>query len=1163
MKIFKHPLGVREKYWLFKSLLIMKLIFALILFFNLQAIASVYSQTKVTLNLKSADFKKVLATIEHQSSYHFVYSERKIPADKKVSLNVNNEEVTDVLNKILANSGFTFSELQDHLVVIAPIGENINDIKVKGKVIDENGQSLPGASVKVKGTSAGTVTDINGEFSIDIPDNGILVVSYIGYQSQEIAINGRTSVTITLASSAKLNEVVITALGIKKEEKQLGYSITQVGGEEVSTTREPTFINALEGKVAGLVVQTPPNGPGGSSRVILRGTSSFAGSQPLYVIDGVPINSNTRENSDDQGKYYGGSDPGDGLSSINPDDIESISILKGASASALYGGGAQAGVILITTKKGKKNQGVGISFNSNTVFEKMVPYDDLQYEYGRGYLGRPYTPADYSDPIFYGQLGDNSGDPPGWSWGGKLDGRPFLDIDGKTKPYVAQKASTNFDRFFKIGVTTTNSVALTKGTDNGSYRVSLSDTKDNLPTPGESYDRYNAVIRSVQDYGNRLHTDFKIDLSRTIRYNAPLLREDGRGSFGLAYPRIASTTDIRLLDNKNATGGFVTTYNANPYVQLEEVTNNQTQNRALTSGNITYDITKDLHANLIAGYDYINTGALFVVRPNNVINTNGVYRTTTIEQQKSDVRGMLSYDHKFKKLTINAFAGAELQQSQQYSLDLYSEGLADPNLLNFSNASNVHPPTESHTPRYKTNSVFAEAQFGYDNYLYLEITGRNDWYSALASTRPNFKPNLFYPSANLSYVFTDALKIDPSILSFGKIRAAIGQTGSNPTPQLTDLTFTLKPPVNGITNAQITGSTVPPPNLKPETTTERELGTELRFFKDRISLDFAYYYKKSSNFLLPSTISNATTYTSVYVNAGSMYNKGIELMLTGSPIKTKDFTWTVSINAAKNKNMVTALSPELAVNGISQYYNIGSRVGYPFGSIFGTTFLKNAAGQNVYVPVNSRYGTSDATQPNDAVIKDVNNNSSYLGNPNPNWAGGVTNTFNYKNFSFSFLIDGQFGGQIYEGGARWTNYFGNSQASLLGRDETYIPNGVINTGTASNPVYVKNTLPFSPYIQYNDGGNADKSADEAHVFSRTFEKLRQVSLGYTLPKSLIAGSFIRTATISLIGRNLFYIHKALPTFDPEASDSIASGYGWDSGALPSSRTYGFNLNVTF
>jgi TonB-linked SusC/RagA family outer membrane protein len=1150
------------KPWLSKKiLLVMKLTTLFMVIALMQCSAAVYSQ-KINLNETNSPLKKVLQAINKQNGYLFFYDTKDIK-NKNITVKIKDASVDEALKACLKDLPLTYKIVNNTVF----LQEKDSDqggiaINVKGKVVDGNGQPLPGATIKIKGTSTGVSADINGAFSIDAPDDkSILVVSFVGFLTKEVPVGSGSFLTVTLSESGKLDEVVVTALGIKKEEKQLGYSITQVGGEEVSTTREPTFINALAGKVAGLVVQSPPNGPGGSSRVILRGNSSFSGSnQPLYVVDGIPINSTTRENTDDGGKVYGGSDPGDGLSSINPDDIESISVLKGASAAALYGGGAQAGVILITTKKGKKNQDLGITFNSNTVLEKMVPYGDLQYEYGRGFYGRLYTADDYSNPIFYGQLQDNSGDAPGWSWGAKIQGQPFIDIDGKTKPYVAQTAAKNFDRFFKTGITTTNSVALTKGTDNGSYRVSLSQTRDNAPTPNQGYERYNGVFRLNQDFGKRLHTDFKVDLSRTLRLNAPLLRGDGRGSFGLSYPRIANTTDITLLDEKDANGNFLSTYNANPYVQAEKVKNDQTQNRVLSSGNITYDITDHLHANIIGGIDYINTDALFVVFPNNVINTGGVYRTTNIKQQKTDLRGMLSYDTKFKDFTVNAFAGAEIQNSTQYSLDLYSYNFIDPNLLNFNNSKNINPPTELHSPRSKTNSVFGSVQFGYKSYLFLEVTGRNDWYSSLASTRPGFKVNLFYPSANLSYVFTDALHIDPTILSFGKLRASIGQTGSNPTPNLTDLTFTLQPPLNGLTNAELTGSTVPPSTLKPETTTETEIGTELKFFNNRIGLDFAYYYKKSKNFLLQSTISNATTYNSVYFNAGSMYNKGVELLLTGSPIKTKTFSWDVSFNAAKNKNMVTELNPLVGANGISHYYNIKSKVGYPLGSIFGSSYQRAPDGQIVYQLENNQ--TGDSGTPNSVIIA-KNSNETYLGSANPDWSGGITNTVTFKNFSLSFLIDGQFGGQIYEAGATWTNYFGNSKASLLGRDGTYIPNGVINTGTASAPVYVKNTLPYSSYIQFNDNGNADKIIDQSNVFSRTFIKFRQISLGYSLPKNLLAKTPVRSATFSLIARNLFFIRKDLPTFDPEASDSIGQGFGYDSGGLPTSRTYGFNLNISF
>ena len=1145
----------------------MKLTIVLVLFLSLQAAANVYSQTTITLNLKSADFKKALTIIERQTSYHFVYSERKIPLNKKISIDVENGEVTKVLDQILANSGFTYTELQNHLVVIFPIGEQMNAVKVKGKVIDESGKPMVGASIKVKGSSAGTVADINGEFFVDIPDAGTLIISYIGYKAKEITVNGNTPLIITLSLSTTLNEVIVTALGVKKEERRLGYSASQVGGDEVSLTREPTFVNTLEGKIAGLVVQSPPNGPGGSSRVILRGYSSFGGSnQPLYVVDGIPINSVTRENTDDAGKIYGGYDPGDGLSSINPDDIESISVLKGASAAALYGGGAQAGVILITTKKGLKKPGWDLVFNSNTVLERMVPYDGLQDQYGRGDNGRLYTATDHITNDIY-QTAE--------SWGVKIQGQQVLGADGKIEPYVAQTATERFDKFFKTGLTTTNSIAFTKSNDNGSTRVSLSDTRDNTPIPGSGYERYNAVIRSTQDYGGKLHADFKLDASRTLRLNIPLLRGDDRGSFSKYFIRSDNTTDISFLDQKDASGNYLYTY-TNPYVDIEKVKNDQTQNRVLASGNITYDIFDHLHVNLITGIDWLTTAGLFAVYPNNKANDSGLLQNSTIGQQRTDVRGVLTYDKNFHDFTLNAFGGGELVNSIYNTLTLTGYNFIDPTLLNFSNVT-VGQPVQTSVPRYKVNSVFAEAQLGYKNYLFLELTGRNDWYSSLASSRPNFIDYLFYPSVNLSFVFTDALKINPSILSSGKLRVAVGETGSIPPAQQTDLSFSFTPVVNGQSGATISNANYPPSGLKPETTTETEVGTQLNFFGDRLSIDFAYYYKKSQNFLLPISLPGETGFSGTYQNAGSMTNKGAELLVNVKAIKSKVFSWDLTFNYARNKNEVTSLIPSLA-NGVSYYYNIKAQVGYPLGSIFGVPERRDADGQFLYKAIS----TDGSSTPNAVVIDkgaltfdkngnavtDANgalvvNNNAYLGSVNPNWSGGITNTFRYKSFSFSFLIDGQFGGYVYEDGYRWASFFGNSIATLQGRDGNYIPNGLVNIGTDAAPNYVKNTLPYSPYQQYNAGGTLAYYADEMSVFSRTFIKFRQVSLGYTIPKNLLIRSPVKSLTISLIARNLFFIKKKLPIFDPESSDSIGNGFGYDTGGLPSSRTYGFNLNVDF
>jgi len=1144
----------------------MRLTLAFILFLNLQAITNAYSQTTVTLNLKATDFKKVLTSIEQQSIYHFVYSERKIPFDKKVTINVVNKEVTAVLDEILANSGFTYVELQNHLIVIFSIEERLNIVKTAGRVTDEMGKVLPGATIKIKGSTLGTITGSNGEFNIDAPEVGVLIVSYIGCVTKEVRVDN-APLMITLSPSNALNEVIVTALGVKKEERSLGYSVTAVDGDEVALTREPTFVNALAGKVAGLIVQSPPNGPGGSSRVILRGYSSFGGpNQPLYVVDGVPINSVTRENTDDPGKIYGGSDPGDGLSFINPDDIESISVLKGASAAALYGGGAQAGVILVTTKKGLKQPGWDIVFNNNSVLERMVPYDGLQYQYGRGTNGQVYTAANSitNDNYLTAE-----------SWGVKIQGQEVLGADGKMGPYLAQTASERFDIFFKTGFTSTNSIALTKSTENGSTRVSLSDTRDNMPTPGEGYERYNISMRTVQDYGAKLHTDFKLDASRTLRLNAPLLRGDDRGSFSKYFVRSDNTTDISFLDEKDTNGNYLYTY-TNPYFDIEKVKNDQSQNRILASGNATYDITDYLHVNVVAGVDWMSTDGLFAVYPNNKANNSGLLQTTTIGQQRTDLRGMLTFNKKWHNFSFNSFAGGEMVNSIYNTLTLTGDNFVDPTLLNFSNVT-AGQPVQTTVPRYKVNSVFTEAQLGYKNYLFLELTGRNDWYSSLASSRPDFIDYLFYPSANLSFVFTDALNIKPSILSSGKLRLAIGETGSIPSPQQTDLSFSFTPVVNGQSGAVISNANYPPSSLRPETTTETEIGTQLNFFQDRLYIDFAYYYKLSKNFLLPIALPAETGFNGTYQNAGSMTNSGVELLLNVKAIKSKSFSWDISVNYARNKNEVTSLIPSLT-NGVSFYYNIQAQVGYPLGSIFGVPERRGADGQLLYKAI-SINGSSvpnavvidkgaltfdkNGTPETDASGALLVNNNTYLGSVNPDWSGGITNTFRYKNFSFSFLIDGQFGGYVYEDGYRWASFFGNTLASLQGRDGNYIPSGLVNMGTDAAPVYLKNTLPFSPYQQYNGGGTLAYYADQMSVFSRTFVKLRQISLGYAVPKKLLVEGPVKSLTFSLIARNLFFIKKDLPIFDPESSDSIGNGFGYDTGGLPTSRTFGFNLNVGF
>ncbi|KAA2244550.1 SusC/RagA family TonB-linked outer membrane protein [Chitinophaga agrisoli] len=1128
-------------------------------------------QMRLSLNARNKPVEKVLATIKDQTGLNIHYDRTKVNADRLVSMNMKNAPVDSVFSSLSDQTGLLFSIVNDKVIVRAK-QQVVNDIT--GIVRDKSGAPLTGVTVQVKGMSRGIQTDVKGHYSISAAPGDVLIFSMIGFLKKEVTVTSNNDISITLEEDTKqLQEVMVTALGIKKEDRRVAYSITKVAGEEVQIAREPTFVNALAGKVAGVVVQSPSTGPGGATRISIRGNSSFGNNQPLYVVDGVPINSAPRETVDDSGKEYGGNDPGDGLSFLNPDDIESINILKGATAGALYGSRAQNGVIMITTKKGLKGQGLGVDFNSNTVLETMVPYDDgqLQYVYGRGDNNKIFTAADNIS---------NSGYDTGLSWGEKFAGQTFLDIDGKTKPYVPVKVKDQFKNFFSTGLTTTNSLALSKGYESGTYRLSLSQTKNNSSYPGEAgLERYNVTFRNTADIGKRLHTDIKVDLSRTKRTGIPLLRGDDRGSFSKFFTRTANTTDIRLLDQKDSSGNFLYTY-TNPYLGIEKTKYDESQDRVLTSFNITYDITDHLHAQVLAGLDKANVSTLFAVYPNNKSDNSGLLRQNENKIEEDNIMAMLSYDKKAGKFSVDAHAGVNYRHATTSALQITGRDFVDPTLLDFKNTTVAGSDILSPDTRKEVYSVFGSAQFGYDNYLFLEVTGRNDWYSALSSIRPGASDNsLFYPSVNLSYVFTDAFDMHSNILSYGKVRASWAQVGSDPAPHLTDLAFAIQPTVNGLPGAQINNTTLPPQGIKPEITTEKELGAELKFFNNRLGLDVAVYDKKTKDFLLSSTVSRSTGFTSVYLNAGSMQNKGIEILLTGTPLETKDFSWDVSVNAAKNKNKVLTLTPELADNGVVFYDKIKAKVGYAIGSIFGTALRKGPNGEDVYKGVDTN---SDGIP--DVVVQDrgqvtydksgkpvsdgggaaIVNNDVYLGNANPDWTAGLTNTFHYKNFSLSFLIDGQFGGQIFEDGYRWASFFGNTKATLQGRDGSYTPKGLIGATDGNGVItFAPNTLPYSPYQQYNAGGTLAYYADQYSVFSKTFIKLREVKLGYSLPASVIGKTPFKSATFTLIGRNLLFLKKNTPIFDPQGSDSVGNGFGFDSGSLPTSRTYGFNLNVRF
>jgi len=1112
---------------------------------------------KVSINVDGAEVQDVLKLIGKQAKVKFTYSPQRIPIHDKVTFHFTDVKLVDALNVILSTN-IDYEVVGKEQIALKPFEAATNasdgtteissrtvDITVSGKITDPTGNALPGVSIILAGTSNGTSSDADGKYTINVPDqNSVLRFSFIGFASQDVTVGNRTSIDVVLEEDvSQLGEVVVTAFGIEKEQKKLGYSVTQVKGDEIQTTRDPAFMNALTGKVAGVVIQSPNAGPGGSTRVLIRGNSTFGGSrQPLYVIDGVPMDNTFRSGTGDPTDVNGGNSSGiqtsDGLANLNPDDVESITVLKGVSAGALYGNRAQNGVILITTKKGQKNQGLGVTFNSNTVAETLVPYNDIQYVYGRGEGNQPYPSVVNSY-----QSGE--------SWGAKFGSTPtFIDFDGSTRAYTPQKMKDNFKRFFGTGVSTTNSLALAGGSDKSTYRLSLSNAYNSSPMPNANYKRNNISFRGTSDIGKRLHADYKIDLSRTDK-SQPLVGTDDRGSYGISFSRMSNTTDIRTLDEKDANGGFIYQYK-NPYLSKEKVFGKDHRDRVISAINLKYDIADYLNFVVKGGVDISNANTLFGIHPNNIWDQQGKMVTNTQKIEEDNVMAMLNFNKNYGDFSVNITGGTNARYYKFSSVNLEGNTFITPDLIDLSNMKTklIDPPGAQ---QKKVNSIFSSAQFGYRNYLFLEATGRQDWNSALAKKAAGTSQDgLFYPSANLSYVFTEHLAdIMPAFLSSGKVRASVGKVGSDQNPHQSDLAFSVTNTVNGVATAVINNASLPPAKLKPEATTEVEFGTQLGFLQNRLNVDFAWYNKETKDFLLAAQISNANGYSSTYMNAGSMRNRGFELMISGTPIQKSDFSWEASLNMAQNHNLVLSLTDQLKETGVSFGNNIIAMAGRPFGGIYGTSYEKNAQGQDVYQAVDT-----NADGINDAVVRKKQNNNVYLGNGNPKITGGLTNTFHYKRVSLSFLIDAQFGGSIYSTTNKWAKFFGLTKETLQGRDGEYVPTGVMDDGSQVQ-------LPYSPFYQYNGGGTLAYTADESHVYKNDFIKFRQVSLGYSLPPAFLNKTRLTAVTFQLIARNLFYLKKTAPMIDPNSSDSIGGGYGYESGALPASRTYGFNLNVQF
>lgn len=1025
--------------------------------------------------------------------------------------------------------------------------------KVKGTVTDEQGEPLIGASIAVKGTSQGVITDFNGQFSIDASRNATLIVSYVGYRSEEVQVKGQSNLKIVLKEDSKIiDEVVVTALGIKRERKALGYSIGEVKGEELEKAKETNVINSLAGKIPGLVISQTAGGPSGSSRVIVRGSTEMTGNnQPLYVVDGVPLD-NSNYGSAGQ---YGGYDLGDGISSINPDDIESMSVLKGPAASALYGSRASHGVILITTKKANTKKKFAVELNSTTTFEKqLTKWDDVQYVYGQGTGGRINGTDD--------QYSSNK------NWGPKIDpGLNLTYFDGVTRPYVV--IPNNIDGFFRTGMTTTNTIVVSTVKDDTGIRATYTDMRNKDILPNTKMSRNTLNLRANTTINKKVDLDFKVTYTREDVKNRPAL-SDHRANPAKNLMSLATTYDQKWLrDNyKDADGNYYDwngrdVWNLNPYWVLNEMTNESGKDKLMGSALVRYNVNEHLKIQVTGGADINFMNFQEYAAPTSPGFEQGQLQISDFRNRMYNVEALAIYNNSYKKFDYGVTIGGNLYKVDNKTQIVTAKEMVMRDVIALQSFTSKEI-TEG-TYRKQINSLYGSINLAYGNFVYLDATLRGDH----SSTLPSGNNTYLYPSVSGSFLFSEFFKINPTLLPYGKVRVSWAQVGSDTDPYQLGLSYELSPKnYSGYALSQIANTTIPNKDLKPTKTNSAEVGLELKFLKNRIGLDFTYYTQKSSNQIMRLNTTGTSGYNSMLINAGEIENKGVEIALNTRPIQTKDFSWDLNINFSKNSNKVKRLASGIKEFELESARWINVKVaaveGENYGSILGKDFLRNDAGQIIV----------DASTGLPKVTEDLR----VLGNATWKWTGGITTNLTYRDISLSAIFDIKVGADVYSMSARSSYMTGKDKATLAGRDGWYeseeqrLQAGVKESNWKATGGYVVEGV-----VEMPDGSFAENKkfvdpevywkhiADQTPVpfiYDNSYVKVREITLAYRLPKRWISKVF-DAVSVSFVARNPFIIYKNVPNIDPDSNYNNGSGMGLEYGSLPSRRSYGFNVNVKF
>jgi TonB-linked SusC/RagA family outer membrane protein len=1000
--------------------------------------------------------------------------------------------------------------------------------KITGMVVDENGQALIGVNVSVKGTTAGTITNFEGKFSIEVPEGAKVTFSYIGYMT--MTLNPTPNMRVVLKEDAQmLDDVVVTALGIKREKKALGYAVQDIKAERLTQAGDANLVNSLAGKIAGVQVGLASGGVGAATRIDIRGASSLSdNNEPLWVVDGVPFDNG---NDNDAGEWGGRSRAG-GAFDLNPDDIESISVLKGANAAALYGERGGNGVIVVTTKKGSRSSNIGVRYSGSVVFSDVAYTLDKQTRYGQGSAGTYSS----TSPL---------------AWGEEMKGQNVISWTGEQGKY-----SPHVDRlkdFCRTGIEQSHNLSVSGGNEKGSFRVSLGHSRTEGIFEKNSVKKTNFDLRADYDINKWLNIDTKVSYFSTIGYNRPEL-----GNYGVMNYFNEMPANIRLEDlapGYNIVAGnhvekLYTTVNAdyrNPYFLQEQAINNDHKDRTFGYLAANFSILPGLKAKLKYGLDYYAYRAIDGSRFSDKIyeNDRPNYNTHQRNFKEQNYEFLISYNGKINEdFDFNINYGGSTVKRQSFTLNGTSGKLASEDTFFLGAGSNIKSTEE--IEESETRSMYAFGQIAYRNRIYLDVTARNDWSSTLTSKDNDFDNSYFYPSVSLSGIVSEIFEL-PEWITFAKVRGSWAKVGKATNPYQTSQSYTLSTDNFNLISGNIPDTQVVK-HLKPELSTSYELGLDLKLFNNRLGLDFTYYVERTKNQILPVETVQSSGFRYRLINAGLIQNKGIEVMLTTVPVKTKDFRLGVDFNFAMNEGMLEELEDKNDPKALKSFKfdglgNVWATEGEKLGQIHGYKYQRDDQGRII---VGS-----------DGLPLRSSSSDEVIGNLQADWTGSVGINAEYKNFYMNALVSIRQGGEVISISESMATSAGTAARTDMNNRMAFFVDGVKANGQPNDVI-----TSAQEYFGHISG------ITEEFVYDASYAKLKEIAVGYNFPKSLLSSlthNAIKSLRVSLVGRNLFYFYKNTPGTAPDAG-AMASGYSaqaYDWSPLPATRSYGFSLSVGF